>query len=109
MINHILKACQVGMQSAAILEKEVSDLHAANEKQKQKQTWSRRQIPHEGGLSVSEAHEQTEAPIQAPIAPALPGPRQPSPHLQPRTRPPRGCGICRAPGHRRETCPDRPR
>ena len=69
-INHILKACQVGMLSAANLEKEVSDLHAANEKQKQKRTRSRRQISHEGGLSVSEAHEQTEAPIEASIAPA---------------------------------------
>ena len=108
-INQILKACQNGMQTAAILEKEVSNLRTANEKQKQKRTRSKRQIPHEGGLSVSEASELIEAPVGALIAPAPPQPRQSSPPLQPRTRPPRGCGICRTPGHRRETCPDRPR
>jgi hypothetical protein len=43
------------MQSAAFLEKEVSDLRAANEKQKQKRTRSRRQIPSTEGLSVLEA------------------------------------------------------
>lgn len=107
-INQILKACQIGMQSAAILEKEVSDLRAANIKQKQKRTRSKRQIPYEGGLLVREAVELIEAPIEAPIAPAPPRPRWPSPPLQPRTRPLRGCGICRVPGHRREICPDRP-
>ena len=33
-INRILKACQIGIRSAAILEKEVRDLHALNVKQK---------------------------------------------------------------------------
>ena len=108
-INHILKACQVSMQSASIHEREISTLCASNEKQKQKQTHTRRLVPHEGGLSASEAHEQTEAPIEAPIAPAVPQPRQPSQPLQPRTWPPWWCEIYRAPAHRRETCPDRPR
>ena len=54
-INQVLKACQITMQSAALLEREVSDLRAANEKQKQKRTRSRRQIPAEEGLSVQEA------------------------------------------------------
>ena len=49
-INQILNASQNGMQTAAILEKEVSNLRTANEKQKQKRTRSKRQIPHEGGL-----------------------------------------------------------
>ena len=60
------------MQSAAILEKEVSDLRALNVKQKQKRTRSKRQIPREEGLSVSEACELIEAPIKTPIAPAPP-------------------------------------
>ena len=67
------------MQSAAILEKEVKDLRALNVKQKQKRTRSRRQIPHEEGLSVSEALELIEAPIETPIASAPPQPRRPSP------------------------------
>ena len=71
-INQILKACQIGMQSAAILEKEVSELRALNVKQKQKRTRSKRQIPHDGGLLVEEAVELIEAPIEVPIAPAPP-------------------------------------
>jgi hypothetical protein len=43
------------MQSAAILEKEVGDLRAKNEKKKRKRTRSIRQIPTKGGLSVLEA------------------------------------------------------
>ena len=64
------------MQSTAFLEKEVGELHAANEKQKQKHTQSKRQIPHEGGLSAPEAHElfvQPEAAIEAPAPPGREG------------------------------------
>ena len=56
------------MNSAALLAKENNDLHAANEKQKQKRTRSSRQIPHEGGLSVEEAHAIISGPIEAQIA-----------------------------------------
>ena len=72
------------MQSAAILEKEVSELRAANEKQKQKRTRSRRQILHEGGLSAPEAHElfvQPEAAIEAPAPPPPPPGREGFHHL----------------------------
>lgn len=51
-INQVLKACQITMQSAAFLEKEVSDLRAANEKQKQKRTRSRKQIHADTGSTV---------------------------------------------------------
>ncbi|OQD85229.1 hypothetical protein PENANT_c010G11563 [Penicillium antarcticum] len=54
-INQLLKACQMMMQSVALLEKEVSDLRAENEKKKQKKTRSMRQIPSEKGLSALEA------------------------------------------------------
>ena len=60
------------MQSTAILEKEVSDLHATNVKQKQKRTRYRRQIAHEGGLSGQEArelHTQPEPVIEVPAPP----------------------------------------
>ena len=68
-------------------DKENKDLQAANEKQKQKRTRSRRQVPHEEGLSVSEARELTEAPIEAQIAPGIPQEDHNSLPLQPRTRP----------------------
>ena len=90
-------------------EKENKDLQAANEKQKQKRTRSRRQIAYEEGLSVSEAHGLIEASIEAQTAPGIPQEGHTSLPIQPPTRPPRGCGICRVPGHRRETCPNRPR
>ena len=53
-------------------EKENKDLWAANEKQKQKRTHSRRQIAHEEGLSVSEACGLIEALIKAQTAPGIP-------------------------------------
>ena len=53
-------------------EKENKDLWAANEKQKQKRTCSRRQIAHEEGLSVSEARGLIEASIEAQTAPGIP-------------------------------------
>ena len=59
-ITQVIKACQITMQSAALLEKEVSDLRIANQKQKQKQTISRRQIAYEGGLTAPEALELLE-------------------------------------------------
>ena len=107
-INQVLKACQITMQSAAFLEKEVGDLRAANEKQKQKRARSRRQIPAEEGLSVQEASQLITELVEANEAPP-PGPGMAGESInQPSRRPPRGCGICRMPGHRRETCQNRP-
>lgn len=108
-INQVLKACQVTMQSAAFLEKEVSDLRAANEKQKQKRTRSRRQIPSTEGLSVLEASALIVQPEEAIEPPPPPQPRRPSPPLQPRTRALNRCGACGNLGHKRTACPDRPR
>jgi hypothetical protein len=106
-INQVLKACQITMQSAALLEKEVSELRAANEKQKQKRTRSRKQIPAEEGLSVQEASALIIQPVEAMEAPIPPPRRRPSPPLQPRTRALPTCGLCKNQGHRRDACPDR--
>jgi hypothetical protein len=53
-INQVLKACQITMESAAFLEKEVSDLRAENEKKKKKKkrTRSKRRLTRPEGLSV---------------------------------------------------------
>ena len=103
-INQVLKACQMTMQSAALLEREVRDLRGENEKKKQKRARSGKHLYAESGLSVQEASALITQPVEA----AEPGPGQHSESaLQPRTKPPRGCGVCRKPGHRRETCPDR--
>lgn len=95
------------MQSAALLEKEVSDLRAENEKKKQKRTRSTRTIVHEGGLSVQEVRELRSEPFEAQVARINNYREQVSEGLQPATRAGRAYGICRQLGHRRETCPDR--
>jgi hypothetical protein len=107
-LNQLIKGCQRSMQTAIILAEENKGLRAENEKKKQKRTRSRRQMPSTEGLSVFEASALTMQSQQA-IEPAPPpGDGRPSEGLQPPTRAQRGCGICRRPGHRRETCPDRP-
>ena len=60
-MNQVFKACQITIQSTILLQKEVSDLHAANEKKKkkkkkkkkrQKQARSKKQTLAEEGLLV---------------------------------------------------------
>ena len=97
------------MQSAVILEKEVSDLHAENEKKKQKRKRSTRQIQHEEGLTVTEAQELCEAPIEVPITLEPPKASSILPPLQPHTKASPKCSLCGIQGHRITTCPDRPR
>ena len=73
-INQVLKACQITMQSAALLENEVSDLRAENEKKKQKRARSRKQLHAEEGLSVQEASALIMQPVEAIEAPSPPPP-----------------------------------
>ena len=99
-INQVLKACQITIQSAAILEKEVSDLRAENEKKKRKRTRSTRQIPSEEGLSVLEASTLIAQPEQAILAP-IPREVGPAPApFQPRTRALPKCSVCGIKGHK---------
>jgi len=106
-INQVLKACQITMQSTALLEKEVSDLRAENEKKKQKRARSRRQISSAEGLSVLEASALIMQPEQAiKHPPPQVRARRESP-LLPRTRALPRCGLCKNQGHRRDACPDR--
>ncbi|BCR88024.1 uncharacterized protein ACHE_40588S [Aspergillus chevalieri] len=106
-LNQLVKGCQLAIQSATILAKENTELRAANEKQKQKRTRSKRQIPHEEGLSVLELCELVTQPEEAIEAPPPPQPRRPSPPLQPRTRALPRCRACGNEGHKRNACPVR--
>ncbi|CAP98355.1 Pc22g10670 [Penicillium rubens Wisconsin 54-1255] len=60
------------MQSAALLEREVSDLRGENEKKKQKRARSGKHLYAESGLSVQEASVLITQPVEA----AEPGPGQ---------------------------------
>jgi hypothetical protein len=89
------------------LAKENSELHAANEKKKPKWTRPNRQIAHGRDLSAQETHELHAGPFEAQVARINSYREQVSEGLQPHTQGQRECGICRIPGHRRETCRDR--
>jgi hypothetical protein len=108
-IDQVLKAYQITMQSAALLEKEVSELRAANETKKRKRTRSTRQIASEEGLSVLEASTLAMQPEQAILAQVSREARPPPAHLQPRTRALPKCGAYGIEGHKRNACPNRPR
>lgn len=95
------------MHSAAILAKENQDLHAANERQKQNRTRSTQQIPHEGGLSIQEAHELIDVPIEMQIARTMVPSDHRTPALQPPRRKPPTCKKCGEEGHRSDHCPNR--
>ena len=80
-----------------------------NAKQKQKQTHSTRQIAHQGDLSVAEVRELRTEPFDSQVARINTYRERVAAGLEPPpTQSQRACGICRRPGHRRETCPDRP-
>ena len=107
-LNQLVKGFQLSIQGAILLAEEVRGSRAEIEKKKQKRNRSRKHMPLTEGLSVSEASSliaQSEEATEAHLPPQPTGHSLP---LQPPARPPWGCGICRVPGHRRETCPDRP-
>ena len=93
-----------------LLEKEVKDLRAANKKQIQKRSLSKRQIVRAEGISISEAHEQgiglpggiegggvsSAAPTQTASVTGVGTNRRQY-----------KCSVCGTPGHRANRCPDR--
>lgn len=107
-LNQLIKGLQLSMQSAILLTGEVRELQVENEKKKQKRDKAQKHMPLAEGLSVSEASALIAQPGEAMEAPLPPQPTGHSLPLQPCIQPPWWCGICRMPGHRRETCPDRP-
>jgi hypothetical protein len=107
-INQVLKACQSTMHSTALLEKEVGELRAENERKKRKRTQSTRQIPFEEGVSVLEASSLIAQPEQAILAQVSREARPATAPLQPRTRALPKCRACGNEGHKRNACPNRP-
>jgi len=106
-INRLVKGCEIHMNSAILLSKEVQDLRAAHEKNQGKKKRSHQQMAHEEGLTIQEGqdliqreNEAQEVINSAPTEPA-------SPAVQPRVRAPPRCSDCNTLGHKRTHCPYR--
>ena len=95
------------MQSAALLEKEVSDLRAENEKKKQKRSRSKRQIPAAEGLSVQEASEMITGLVEASETLLDPPSGSTQSGLEPHPRAAPRCSRCNKTGHKINRCPDK--
>lgn len=109
-LNQLIKGSQLAMQAGAILAQENKDLRAANEKKKQKRARSKRQITHQGSLSMEDAqqvirglNQPSEVEIVTQMAAAAPAI---SPSQRPARRPPT-CSLCGNVGHKINQCPSR--
>ena len=109
-LNQLIKGSQLAMQAGAILAQESKDLHAVNEKKKQKRARSKRQIAYQGGLSAEDAQQviqglnkPPEVEIVTQMAAAAPAI---SPSQQPARQPPT-CSLCGNVGHKINQCPSR--
>ncbi|EED11599.1 transposon, putative [Talaromyces stipitatus ATCC 10500] len=106
-LDRIAKAYEVGMKQFVIIQKEVHDLRAANEKEKRKRQRSKRQISHEGDLTVQEAQKLIISRDQASRSnPAVSGESEPQ-ASQPRVREPPKCSGCGIIGHKINRCSNR--
>ncbi|EED16700.1 transposon, putative [Talaromyces stipitatus ATCC 10500] len=106
-LDRIAKAYEVGMNQFVIIQKEVHDLRAANEKEKRKRQRSKKQISHEGDLTVQEAQELIISRDQASRSnPAVSGESEPQ-ASQPRVRAPPKCSGCGIIGHKINRCSNR--
>jgi hypothetical protein len=107
VINRMSKAYEMTANSLMLLGKEVHDLRAAHEKEKQKRGRSRRQITHEQGITREEAQALIQSQIEMPqsITTALTEPELPA--SQALVRRQFRCSECNTLGHRRPQCPNR--
>ena len=110
MLDQIIKGCYLSMHNAALLAQENTNLRAMNEKKRQKRTRSNRQISREEGLTVDEASQLIQRPIQ-PVEHVEPPPPRPveQPILPSSTvkRAPPKCSGCGNIGHSITRCPNR--
>lgn len=109
-LDQVIKGYYISMHNAALLAKENTELCAANEKKRQKRKQSNRQIPHEGGLTVEEASQLIEQPIEPIelVEQPPPGPIEPPVLPPPPTRRRQArCSSCQIIGHSITWCPNR--
>jgi hypothetical protein len=108
-LNQLIKGCELAMNSAIFLAHENSALRAENEKKRQKRARTNRWVSNQGGISVEEALQASQASPEV-VEPAIPPPVEvPAAPLQPRRRAPPTCSDCRNIGHTRSNCLNRAR
>ena len=101
------KAYEMTANSLILLGKEVHNLQAIHEKEKQKRGQSRKQISHEQGITREEAQVLVQRQIEASqsITTVLTEPELPA--SQAIVRRQFRCSECNTLGHRRPQCPHR--
>ncbi|EED11996.1 conserved hypothetical protein [Talaromyces stipitatus ATCC 10500] len=107
ILSRMSKAYETARNDYLLARKEVGDLRAANEKEKQKRQRSNKQISIEQGITREEAQalvqgqvEASQAVVTAPAEPELPA-------SQPIVRRQFRCSGCGAEGHKINRCPSR--
>jgi hypothetical protein len=108
-LDQLVKGCQLAMHSAVILARENQDLRAANEKQVKNSKKSKKQIPHQGSLTIKEGAQLLQAAQMADEAMEEVNLPEASDALNTRQRAPPRCTNCHLIGHKRTQCMQQPR
>jgi hypothetical protein len=107
VFDRMSRAAENAISELVIAKKEIKELRASHEKEKQKRTRSTSRFVHEGGLTREEAQELINVNNQ-PVEPTATDPAAPEqPTPQPRKRAPKRCSECGTIGHTRMTCSKR--
>ena len=102
-ISGIIKGCHMAMGNAALLEREVGDLRAANRRQVQKRETTKKVLQKDGILTRKEVEKQIEEAIQADQADQATAEASD----RPRKKAPPTCSDCHTQGHIRTQCKSR--
>jgi hypothetical protein len=97
------------MHGAVILARENQELRAANEKQVKNSKRSKKQMPHQGSLTIEEGAQLLQAAQMADEAMEEVNLPEASDALNTRQRAPPRCSNCHLIGHKRTQCMQQPR
>ncbi|EED13623.1 pogo transposable element, putative [Talaromyces stipitatus ATCC 10500] len=101
------KAYEMSINKLTIAQKELHDLRAAHEKEKQKRRRSKQQISHEQGITREEAQALVQGRVEASQA-VTTAPAEPElPVCHPPVRRQFRCSGCGVAGHKITGCPNR--